>query len=292
MQTLKHVGMDTAQLTDEEQRYIDTRVVETVRPLLVGRRLYPVFRLPHAGFTSVRGYRETDMSQATISMHGLSQAKDRVELEAFDITVPVIHKEFTLYWRDVIASRNGGLPIETRTAENAARQVAEEEDRLLLTGEHSGWPALGIEGLATATGRNTQASAGAWPANALTDISAAIGKLESSGFQGPYAMIARTSILRKLWTLISGTGIFYMEKASEMLKAGVYASDNLYTSAGGTNNVLIVDPSDGNFELVVGQDITTYTQQNEDMNLQGKVYEVVAPRIKRPAAICEVTGVS
>ena len=37
MLPLRRVGMDTAQLTDEEVQYIDGRVVEAVRPLLVGR---------------------------------------------------------------------------------------------------------------------------------------------------------------------------------------------------------------------------------------------------------------
>ena len=38
--------MDTAHLTDEERIYIDSKIVETVRPKLVGRRLFPVFTLP------------------------------------------------------------------------------------------------------------------------------------------------------------------------------------------------------------------------------------------------------
>ncbi len=38
MKTLKKVGLETGQLTDEELRYIDERVVEAVRPALVGRQ--------------------------------------------------------------------------------------------------------------------------------------------------------------------------------------------------------------------------------------------------------------
>ncbi len=57
MQTLRRVGMDTGRLTLEEVEYIDSRVVETVRPLLVGRRLFPVFTLPNAGFLTVKGYK-------------------------------------------------------------------------------------------------------------------------------------------------------------------------------------------------------------------------------------------
>ncbi len=193
MQTLRRVGMDTAHMTDEELMYVDNRIVDTVRPLLIGRRLFPVFTLPHAGFLTVRGYKRTDMSQARISLHGQGKSKDRSEKTPFDITVPVIHKEFTIYWREIEASRANGVPIDLQDAENAARQCAEEEDKLLLTGEYTGWRALGVEGLATATGRNTKASAGAWPANCLTDLSACIGELEADGHMGPYAAVLRST---------------------------------------------------------------------------------------------------
>jgi uncharacterized linocin/CFP29 family protein len=291
LRTLKKVGLETGQLTDEELRYIDERVVEAVRPALVGRQIFPAFRLPHAGFKTWRGYKATDMSQATIDMEGQTEVFDRVELASFDVKVPVISKGFILYWRDVIASRNGGLPLETGHVENAARQVAEEEDKLLLTGEYTGWRALGIEGLATATNRNTEASAGAWPANAITDINAAIGELETDGHYGPYALIVRAAWHRKLYGLISNTGIMYIEKTREICSA-IYVSDSLYASDSGTDSALVVEPGEQNFEMGIGQDITTFTQQDEHMNTIGKVYEVVAPRIKRPTSICEITGLT
>lgn len=283
--------MDTAQLTDEELRYIDNRVVDTVSPQLIARKLFPVFVLPHAGFTTVRGYKKTSKAQARISLQGQGGSKDRATLSAFDITVPVIDSNFTLYWRDILASRNGGIPLETMEVEDAARQCAEEEDKLLLTGEYSGWSALGVEGLATATGRNTKAG-GAWPTNCIANVSDAIAELEADSHQGPYALVARTTQLAKLRQLISNTSEFYMTKIAELCKAGIYASDNLYTSAGATTSGLVVEPSQENFEVVIGQDLAAYTKQNKDMNLDGKVFEVVAPRIKRPTSICELTGLS
>lgn len=284
--------MDTAQLTDEELLYIDSRVVEAVRPVLVGRKLFPVFTLPHAGFITVRGYKRTDMSQARISLYGQGKNKDRSIKTAFDITVPVIHKEFTINWRDLEASRNAGLPLDAQDAENAARQCAEEEDKLLLTGEYTGWRALGIEGLATATGRNTKASAGAWPANSLTDLSAAIGELEADGHTGPYAAVLRSSWAAKLRALVSNTAAKWIDVVKDLFAAGIYVSDNVYSSAGATTSALVVEPSQENFEMVIGRDLSTFTKQDEDMNLQCKVHEVVAPRIKRPTSICEITGLT
>jgi uncharacterized linocin/CFP29 family protein len=292
LKLMSRVGLNTAQLTDEERLYIDDRIVETVRPKLVGRRLFPVFTLPHAGFITVRGYKRSDMGAARISLHGQGKNVDRSEKEAFDVTVPTLHKECTLWWRDIEATRSSGMPLDTQEVENAARQVAEEEDLLLLTGEYTGWKALGIEGLSTATGRNTKASAGAWPTNALTDLSAAIGELEADGHMGPYAAVLRSSWAAKLRALVSNTATKWIEVIQDLFKAGIYVSDNLYTSAGATTIGLVVEPSQENFEMVIGRDLSLFTQQDEDMNLQCKVHEVVAPRIKRPASICEITGLT
>lgn len=294
MKTLRRVGLETGSLTDEELRYLDARVTETVRPRLVGRQLFPFFRLPHAGFKTVRGWKETDMGQATIDMDGETDSFDRIELASFDIKVPVISKGFTLNWRDIIAARNGGIPIDTRSVENAARQVAEEEDKLLLTGEYSGWRALGIEGLIQATGGGAGATAGAWATvtNAITDLNTAIAALEANGHYGPFAAVFRAVQYRKLFGLIANTGILGIEKARELCTAGIFASDSVFSTAGATTSGLVVEPSADNFELVVGQDISTFMWQDKSMNIFGKVYEVVAPRIKRPTSIYEITGMS
>lgn len=291
MLPIRRVGMDTAQLTDEELIYVQDRAVETVRPMLVGRKLFPVFNVP-PGCITVRGYRRTDMGQARISLYGQGKNKDRSIKTAFDVTVPVIHKEFTINWRDLEQTRYQGVPLDTQEIENAARQVAEEEDKLLLSGEYTGWRALGIEGLATATSRNTEASAGAWPANALTDCSDAIAELETDGHQGPYALVLRSDWAAKLRGLVSNTAVMYKQVIAPLFEAGIFVSDNLYSSAGGVDNALVVEPSQENFELVVGRDLSVFTKQDEDMNLQGKVHEVVAPRIKRPTSICEITGLT
>ena len=292
MQDLRHVGMDTGRLTSEEILYIDNRVVETVKPLLVARRLFPVFTLPNAGIITVRGYKRTNMSAARISLHGQGGIKDRTEKTSFDITVPVIEKEFEIMWRELEASRESGMPIDLQDGENAARKVAEDEDKLLITGEYTGWRALGVEGLSTATGRNTKASAGAWPANSLTDLSAAIGELETDGHYGPYAAVLRSSWAAKLRALVSNTATKWIDVVRDLFPAGIYVTDNLHTSAGLTTSALVVEPSQENFEMVVGRDLEVRKREDVRGNLECVAREVIAPRIKRPTSICEVTGLT
>jgi len=261
---------------------------------LVARKIFPVFRLPHAGIKTWRGWKQTDMGEAIISMTGASAMRDRVELDEFNVSVPVISKDFRLHWRDIEASRNGGLPIDTMNAENAARQVAEVEDKLCLSGQYTGWRAVGIEGLATATGRNT-AVGGDWSANVLTYVANAIGELISDGFYGPYYLITRGSWYAQLLTLITNTEKFLVDAVAELLGGGrerILISDNLYASDGGVDSTLVVQPGQENFELGIAEDLTTFQLQNSDMDLDCKAYEVVSPRIKRPTSICEITGLT
>ncbi len=294
--SLSRVGADTAQLLDTDLQYVETQVIETVRQKLVARNIFPVVRLPDIGVKEWDAYSLSDMSAASIDMDGLVKSFDRTKRTAITVKVPMIHKEYKLLFRDIVASRRSGVPIDVSEPQNAAIQVAEEEDKLLFTGEYSGWRALGIEGLATATSRNTEASAGAWSTatNVVQDVSDAIAELEADGHNGPYDLICRSDARADLRLLIANTGIMAQEKIQQMLGPGgrIWTSDNLYTSAGATTSALVVEPNPLNFALGIAQDVSVYNYQDSDMNTLGKVWEIVAPMIRRPTSICEITGIT
>lgn len=297
MQSMRRVGLATGVLSDDEINYIETQIVKTVRPLLIGRQVMPIRTLAHAGYQKYTFYTESDMGQATISMTGEEESQDLVDLTEGSVDIPIISKDYTLHWRDVLMRRNQGEDLNTQHAENAGRQVAEEEDKLILSGEYTGWPALGIEGLATATGRQTQASAGAWTANTITDCAAAKQKLRAQGYYGPYRLILRSTWYAKLEALqAGGTGSdkWFFQAVGELIGGveNILISDNLYASDGGTDNAILMDVQPGNYDLLIGSDITNYLQQLPSMNYKGKVWEAVVPVVKRPKAICEITGLT
>jgi uncharacterized linocin/CFP29 family protein len=293
---LSKVGLETGGLTDDEIKFIDTTIIRVMRPALVGRKIFPIVNAGNAGNRTWRAYAMTDMSQAEISMEGIDESLDHIELANKDVKLPVISKSVKLFWRDLIGSRNGGIPLDTLNIENAARQIAEEEDKLLITGQYTGWGALGIEGLATATGRATQATAGTWGtvANIYTDVSAAIAKLEANGHYGPYAMILRSALKARLRQVNTNTSDLVQHVIEQMLGTGgqVLVSDSLYSSAGAVTSVIVCEPSPDNFVAGIAQDVSTNRFVDNNMNTVLKIYEVIAPRIKRATSICELTGVS
>lgn len=294
MQAMRRIGLATGALTDYELNYVETQIVKTVRPLLVGRQIFDVRQLPSAGYTKYTYYTETDMGQATISMTGEERDEDIISLAESSVNVPIIHKEYTLHWRDVLKRRESGEDLNTQHAENAARQVAEEEDKLLLSGEYTGWNALGIQGIMTATGKQTEAG-GDWEDSGWnSDIPNAKAALRSYGFYGPYKLIMPSAIYAKIEELYSTTDKWVFQLIGELIGGvgNILISDNLYPADGTQNEVVLVDTTPGNFELLVGSDLQNYLFQDKDMNYRGKVWEAVVPVIKRPKAIVEITDIT
>jgi len=291
---LSKVGVDTGALTDEEIKYIDTQIIKIVAPALVGRQIFSAVRLPDAGYRTWRQFTETDMSAASIDMDGMNAGMDRVELATKDIQIPMITKNVKLFRRDILASRRGGLPLDAINIDNAARQIAEDEDKMLISGEYTGFRALGIQGLSTATGRNTLATAGTWGtiANIYTDVSGAIAKLEEDGHYGPYDMVLRAGLKTRLRALATNTDRLVLASIQEMLGGKVLVSDSLYSSAGATTTVLVLENKPDNFQVGVAEDVQTNNFIDQDMNTILKIFETLAPRIRHPLAICELTGVS
>ena len=290
----RRVGRDTGELTDEELRYVHQEIIGAAWPVLHAREIFAIEPLPSVGIRTVRKYSATDMGQAVISMEAEAVSLDRIQLASGDTKVPVLHKDFIINWRDVEAIRDFGGSLEMENGRNAARQVAEEENKLLLSGDYTGWGALGVEGLATATGRNTQASAGAWPANAVADINAALGKVETSGHtKGPYALISRVAWIRKLDAQISSTGLTWRKfLLSNNIVDLIIGDDSLYTSGGLTTNALVCEVDKANFAFSLAQDITERPTKLPNGDLFVRVFEVGTPHIKRPTSICEITGLT
>ena len=294
MKTLRSVGLEQGTLTLEEYRYVEAKIVETIKPRLIGRRLFAPTKLSDAGWMNYKYYKETDMSQAMISMWGETESKDKVVLDPENLDIPIIHKDFWLHWREVLAGRHRGEGLDVTNARNAARQVAEEEDKLLMSGQYTGWSAMGIEGLCNATGRLAQASAGAWPANAIADINAARAQLQAQGFVDvDMVMVGPVAEIKKLDGQVANTAFTYRKfLLQNELVSAVYESTSVFAANGDEDSVLLVVPGIENFTVVIAQDVKTWLWQGKSMNYHGKVYEALVPVIKRPTSICEITNVT
>jgi len=294
MEPLHLVGRAQAPLVEEQWKQLDEAVVKAARRVLVGRKVLPIYNLADVGVMQVQWDELTEMSPALISMYGETPAEDVITYTRKSLVLPIIHKDFRIHWRDIVASQRKGVPLDTANAESAALVVAQLEDELILSGEVTGSPKLGIHGLATATGRNTEASVGAWATspNAVNSVKNAIEELIADNFYGPYDLILQPSAFLAAHTFIGNTAVMQIDKIKELIAGKVYVTPALKAADGGADIAILMESGAENADLCVAQDLKTFYIQLRDMNHFFKVYEAVVPRIKRPQAICEITDIT
>lgn len=127
-----------ATLRKDDWILLDEAIVRAAKPRL--RAVADVrgaglqYTIPNGmGKTILETETQSDISAATISMDGLKPGQeDRPEFNLGGLPLPIIHKDFSYPLRQILASRNGGSPLDTTTAELAGRRVAEEAEKMLL----------------------------------------------------------------------------------------------------------------------------------------------------------------
>ena len=289
---MSRIGTDTGILTREEIKYVETAIVEQIHEHLIGRDIFPLVRVADAGYMDYKYYEEEDMGPASISRYGVAQSDDKTLYHSTEVVIPIIDKTFMIQWRDVMASRHQGMSLLEQYPRNAARQIAEEEDKLLLTGEYTGWAALGIGGLLTSAATSVAAT-GAWPTNVVADVNAGLTELEALGFIGvDPIMIGRPETIKCLNWQLTNTEITYKEfLLRNKLVRAIYETRNLFSATGGTDSVLLVIPGKENFYMVEGMAPTVNWWYDKMNNAYGVVREAVTPIIARPASIYEINTI-
>lgn len=129
---------NTATLRKDDWIALDEAILKVAKPRL---RVFGDMRaagleytIPDGmGKTVLQTERQSDINAATISMSGLVVGQsDRPQFDLLNMPLPIIHKDFQYDLRQLLASRNGGSPLDTTTAELAARRVAETVEMLTI----------------------------------------------------------------------------------------------------------------------------------------------------------------
>lgn len=173
----------------------DLRAAGLTRPVAggMGKTMYQYERL-------------TNMGPAAISMDGMAKSdNERQEYDLVSLPLPIIHKDFYINLRTLMASRTTGDPLDVTQVENAGRMISETQEYILFNGgpQFGGAP---IYGYNSHPDRNIipYGTHGVWTETAVTgedmlqDIINAIATLEADRMYGPYAVYIGTGFNSKL----------------------------------------------------------------------------------------------
>ena len=165
----------TATLRKDDWKTLDDAIVKAAKPRLKlvgdlrGAGLQHV--IPNGmGKTVLETETMSDINDADISMDGLRTGQaDRPLFELTNLPLPITHKDFHFSARQIAASRNGGSPLDTTTAELAARKVAEGVEKLSIgrsgTYAYGGGTIYGLTNYTSALTKTiTSPAVGGWTA--------------------------------------------------------------------------------------------------------------------------------
>jgi hypothetical protein len=283
----------------DEWRALDTAVLKAARARL---RFVADLRANGLQFTIPNGLAKTvlstekssDPGSAAVSMDGLRKGEnDRQEYTMENLPLPLIHSDFSFSARQIMVSRESGTPIDTASAEAAARRVAEVAEQLALGNWSGGNYAFGggtVYGATTFPSRITYSlhapTATGWtPSKTLADVLAMKQGSISALHFGPWILYASTNWDQYLDNdyILTG-GNVATQTMRERLKAidGIQDVRALDFLSG--YQLILVQQSSDVIREVVGLDFTTVQWPEEGgLKMNYKVMAILVPQLRADA---------
>lgn len=283
----------TATLRKDDWKILDDAIIQTAKPRLKAvadlRAMGLTYTIPNGmSKTVLETETVSDINPASVSMDGLrDNANDRPVFELTNLPLPIIHKDFSYSLRQVEASRAGGSPLDTTTAEMAGRKVAEEAERLLLglstasPGDQYKFGGGTISGYTDYTNRLTRtitAAASTTGALFLADLLAMRQQLYNAYYFGPFMVY------------VSPTWDQYID--DDFKAASDKSIRNRAKEINGITDIRTLDYLTGNTILmiqmtsdvvreVIGMDITTVQWDTVGgLQMNFKVMAIMVPQIR------------
>lgn len=266
-----------APLSEKEWEDLQETVIHNARRGLIGRRFIDIYGPMGSGVQTIMNDIYEESSLGRISLHGdTSEVSEPTRRE--NLTIPLLYKDFLLFWRDIQHAKTVDIPIDFSTAANASAQLALLEDDLIFNGSKE----FNINGLMNVQGRITHIR-NDWmkSGHAFQDIVDARNKLLQLGHTGPYALVVSPQLYALLHRVHQGTNVLEIEHIRELVTDGVYQTPVMKGNTG-----LLVATGKQNLDLVIGEDFEIAYMDEDQMNHIFRIYETVVPRIKRPSSIC------
>ncbi len=283
----------TATLRKDDWKLLDDAIVKVAKPRFkaVGdlRAAGLTFTIPNGmGKTVLETETMSDIGPASVSMDGLREnANDRPVFEITNLPLPIIHKDFQFSSRQIMASRNGGSPLDTTSAELAATRVAEEAEKLLLgvstTADQYSFGGGVIYGYtdfpSAITGSLSCPTGSGWVGQTLLDeVLVMIGQLQANYHYGPYVLYAAPSWDRYLDDDYKAASDKTLRQRIEQIEAiqSVRTLDYL-----ANYDLVLVQMTSDVVRLVIGMEIVTVEWDTTGgLQKNFKVMAILVPQLR------------
>lgn len=236
----------------------------------------------------------SDMTAADVSMEGIVQGEDdRVEFNPVFTPVPIIHKDFSISLRHLLASRRNGDGLDVTQARKSAELVRDKTESILMNGHSKNLGGYKIYGYTTAPNRITDTATGDFgtAGNGYNTILEMVEVLMAKGFTGPFGVyIAFTQYMELLKK--NANDSTELSLILELIPQVEFIKPSFDLAAG---NLVMVQLSKSVVELNIAQEMTPVQWDEHGGQLtRFRVMQAVVPVIKydynNSCGVCHYTG--
>jgi len=250
-----------------------------------------VYNLGNAMGTTVLEWHDiSDAMEADLTMDGVTRSKgDRPSYGTNYLPIPIIHVDYEINARTLAASRSLGNPLDTTSAERAARKVAEKLEKMLFTSTSYSFGGGTIQSYVNYTNRNKVTMTIDWASLTATSTQSVgqqivddVLKMKKASidahFYGPWALYvpsAYETLLDEDYDTTRGNTI------RERLQSISGIQDVQVVDTLATGNVLLVQMTSDVVRLVRGMGITNVQWSTEGQFItKYKVMTIQVPQIR------------
>lgn len=257
---------ENALLPLEATRLLTDEVIQVAR-----RRLNGVSDLVSRGLTrdagnvgnyTIQWQTITDLENAEINMDGRAVAPgEQPGYGTAGVPMPIIHKDFELDFRQVMASQNAGAPLDTTLAQRSAQIVADGIENMLFNGSDLVYAGLPIYGYTTHPNRITETTALGFDTigNVTAKILLMIAAASAKNHFGPFVLyVSPVQYAEMLAFHTDGSGQTALQRALQIEGLEAIKQSN-FLAAG---SAVLVEMLATTVQLAIAEDIRTNQWDN------------------------------
>ena len=284
--------VNNATLRRDEWKQLDEAVLKISESRLTGIQdlinAGLTYQLGNAMGTTVLEWHDvSDAMEADLTMDGINRSQnDRPNFTTNYLPIPIIHSDYEINARVLEASRSLGNPLDTTSAERAARKVNEKLENMLFTSTSYAFGGGTIYSYVNFPDRNTQTLSENWDASGKTgqelvnEVIAMKQKALNKHFYGPYVLYIPSNYESVMDEDFNPDAAASMTKRERLMKINGITDVKLVDTLP-DDNVLLVQMTPDVVRLVQGMGVQNVEWESEGgMVTNYKVMTIQVPQIR------------
>lgn len=261
---------NAAPLSEKVWQAIDETAAAMFRQTVIARRI--------ADFDGPRGWNHVATQLGTFRPTAPPAPASKVRLSVPDIRLLTeIRSDFSISWEAIDIFERVGPALDADSIEEAAREMALAEDHLVFYGsEYS--PGL----LRSSESPHIALSDWSVPGRVVTDMLAAVQRLDEHGIKGPYEAVLSPDHYYLYLQQTTEGGVYPAAKQLSLVLRKVYSSPVI-------EGAILFTTRGGDFMITVGGDFILGYRWHDDKAVHLFCVETIAAQLQTPEAICLIT---